>query len=237
MNLKGKKNFQCLTALDDLDYIPLDSISEDILYRSVKESLEQVGKAYSKAVIDHICRINRLSEREILTNCDLFEDSMYRLFGHGAVSIINKVKVLALRRSLIEHKSNLTIPEIVDPALTINDVLNEIRRIEALDFVHKMASHNHIALLYSHRDSLIKILSEYFSPKDAPKALLSENPDNYSHLNLTSSISYKDLFGPITGPLREDAVFKLQNWINSISTGGKDPISARGLQKMTQHGG
>ncbi len=153
MNLKGKKNFQCLTALDDLDYIPLDSISDDILYRSIKESLEQVGKAYSKAVIDHICRINRLSEREILTNCDLFEDSMYRLFGHGAVSIINKVKVLALRHSLMEHKSNLTIPEIVDPALTINDVLNEIRRIEALDFVHKMASHNHIALLYSHRDS------------------------------------------------------------------------------------
>ena len=118
MNLKGKKNFQCLTALDDLDYIPLDSISDDILYHSVKESLEQVGKAYSKAVIDHICRINRLSETEILTNCDLFEDSMYRLFGHGAVSIINKVKVLALRRSLIEHKSILTIPEIVDPALT-----------------------------------------------------------------------------------------------------------------------
>jgi len=59
----------------------------------------------------------------------------------------------------MEHKSNLTIPEIVDPALTINDVLNEIRRVEALDFVHKMASH-HIALLYSHMDSLMKILSE-----------------------------------------------------------------------------
>lgn len=180
MNLKGGKNFRCLTVLDDLDYIPLYSISDDILYRSIKESLEQVGKAYSKAVIDHICRINRLSEREILTNYDLFDDSMYRLFGHGAVSIINKVKVLALRYSLLEHKSNLTISEIVDPALTINDVLNEIRRIEALDFVHKMASHNHIALLYTHQDSLIKIISEYFSPKDAPKAHLSENIDNFS---------------------------------------------------------
>ena len=97
MNLKGGEKFSVPNGLDDLDYIPLDSISDDILYRSIKESLEQVGKAYSKAVIDHICRINRLSEREILTNCDLFEDSMYRLFGHGAVSIINKVKVLALR--------------------------------------------------------------------------------------------------------------------------------------------
>ena len=84
-----------------------------------------------------------------------------------------------------------------------------------------MASHNHIALLYAHQDSLIKILSEYFSSKDAPKALLSENPDNFSHLNLTSSISYKDLFGPITGPLKEDAVFKLHNWISSIGTSSK----------------
>jgi hypothetical protein len=84
-----------------------------------------------------------------------------------------------------------------------------------------MASHNHIALLYTHQDSLIKILSEYFSPKDAPKALLSENPGNFSHLNLTSSISYKDLFGPITSPLKEDAVFKLHNWISTISTTSK----------------
>ena len=72
-----------------------------------------------------------MSEREILTNYDLFEDSMYRLFGHGAVSITNKVKVLAMRHSLMDHKSSLTIPEIVDPALTINDILNEIRLIEA----------------------------------------------------------------------------------------------------------
>jgi len=137
----------------------------------------------------------------------------------------------------MEHKSNLTIPEIVDPALTINDVLNEIRRVEALDFVHKMASHNHIALLYSHRDSLMKILSEYFIPNDTPKALLSENPGSYSHLDLTNSISYNELFGPMTGPLKEEAVFRLQNWNSSISTAVKDPISAHGLQKMTQHGG
>ena len=105
--------------------------------------------------------------------------------------------------------------------VTINNVLNEIRRIEALDFVHKMASYNRIALLYAHKDSLIKILTEYFSPKDAPKALLSENPDNFSHLNITSSISYKELFGPITCPLKEDAVFKLHNWISTKVLGSK----------------
>ena len=71
-----KNSSQCLTLLDDLEYFALDSISDDILYRSIKVSLEAVGKTYAKAVIDHICHINRLSEREILTNCELFEDSM-----------------------------------------------------------------------------------------------------------------------------------------------------------------
>ena len=66
-----KNSSQCMTLLDDLEDFALDSISDDILYRSIKVSLEAVGKTYAKAVIDHICHINRLSEREILTNCEL----------------------------------------------------------------------------------------------------------------------------------------------------------------------
>ncbi|MGB8152475.1 MAG: hypothetical protein WCF97_01005 [Nitrososphaeraceae archaeon] len=222
-----KNSSQCLTLLDDLEYFALDSISDDILYRSIKVSLEAVGKTYAKAVIDHICHINRLSEREILTNCELFEDSMYRLFGRGAQSVINKVKVVALRYALTEQKSNLTVPEILDPSLTINDVLKEIRSIEALDFVHKMSSYNHIAYLYSSKVSLSKILSEYFSPRDAPKALLSENPMDYVLFDLSSSISYKELFGPINAPIKEDVITKMRNWIDGIRANNKSDTSTR----------
>ena len=222
-----KNSSQCLTLLDDLQYFALDSISEDILHRSIKVSLEAVGKTYAKAVIDHICAINRLSEKEILTNCDLFEDSMYRLFGRGAQSVINKVKVSALRYALMEQKSNLTIPQILDPSLTINDVLKEIRNIEALDFVHKMASYNHIAYLYSNKVSLSKILSEYFSPQDSPKALLTENPKDYALFDLSSSISYKELFGPITAPIKENAIAKMRKWIDGIRMTNKSDTSAR----------
>jgi hypothetical protein len=227
VNPNRSKNFQCLTVLGDLDFFPLDSISENILYRSIKQSLEQVGIAYSKAVINHICNLNRLSEREILTNCDLFEDSMYKLFGHGAVSVINKVKVLTLRTALMEQKSDLTVTEIPAPSLTINDVLNEIRRIEALDFVRKMASYNHLALLYSKKDFLNEVLSEYFSHKDAPKALLSEDPDNHIHLDLTSSISYEELFGIIKGEVGEDAFIKMRNWIEQVRTTHKSKLPIR----------
>jgi hypothetical protein len=218
---------QCLTLLDDLQYFALDSISDEILYRSIKAALESVGKAYAKAVIAQICTINRLSEREILTNCDLFQDSMYRLFGRGAEPVINKVKATALRYALMEQKTNLTVPEILDPLLTINDVLKEIRSIEALDFVHKMSSYNHIAYLYTNKYSVSKILSEYFSPKDTPKGLLTENPKDYALFNLSSSISYKELFGPITGPIKEDSIAKLRGWIDTLRHTNKSNTSTR----------
>jgi hypothetical protein len=222
-----KNSSQCLTLLDDLDYFALSSISDDILYRSIKVSLEAIGKTYAKAVIEHICKINGLSEREILTNCDLFEDSMYRLFGRGAQSVINKVKVMVLRYSVTEQKSNLTVPEILDPSLTINDVLKEIRSVEALDFVHKMSSHNHFAYLYSNKGSLRKILSEYFSPRDAPKALLTEKPNVHVLFDHFSSISYKELFGPITAPIKEHTIAKMREWIDGIRATNKSNTSTR----------
>ena len=216
-----------MTLLDDLQYFALDSISDQILYRSIKAALEGIGKAYAKAVIEHICIFNRLSEREILTNCDLFQDSMYRLFGRGAESIINKVKVLCLRYALMEEKSNLSVPEILDPSLTINDVINEIRSIEALDFVHKMSSYNHIAYLYTNKCSVSKVLSEFFSPPSVPKALLTENPKDYLLFDLSSTISYKELFGPITGPIKEDVIAKMRQWIDKIRQTNNSNTSTR----------
>ncbi len=115
----------------------------------------------------------------------------------------------------------------MDPSLTINDVLNEIRSIEALDFVHKMAAYSHIAYLYSNKVSLSKILSEYFSPKDTPRALLSENPKDYFLFNLSSAISYKELLGGVTGPIKEDGIIKVRDWINKIRSTNKSNIATR----------
>ncbi len=190
LTMNFKKTFHCLSLLDDLEYFALDSKSEEILHRSIKEALSQVGKAYAKATIDNICKLNRLSENEVLTNCDLFEDSLYKLYGRGALVIINKVKVSAMRHAIMEHKLNFTIPEILDPSLTISGVLKEIRRVEALDFIQKMSSYNHIAYLYSTKDSLNQVLAEFFTPGNSPCALLSENPHAYANLNLPAVTSY-----------------------------------------------
>jgi hypothetical protein len=217
-NTRNTRTTQFLKTLDDLDFVPYDSIAENVLYQSIKRCLEQVGIAYSKAVINHICNLKGLSEREILTNCDLFEDAMYRLFGHGAVSVINKVKAVALRTALMEGRSDFTVSEILNPSLTLTDVLSEIRRVEALNFVRKMASYNHIAFLYSKKESLDKMLSVYFKEADGPTAILSEKPGNYTNLNLSGSISHRDLFSTPCTHNSEEPINKLRNWLGQLSS-------------------
>ena len=218
MTPHSPQTLQFLKTMDDLDFVPYDSIAENVLYHSIKQSLEQVGIAYSKAIITHMCNLKCLSEREILTNCDLFEDAMYRLFGHGAISIINKVKAIALATAVMENRSNLTVSEILNPSLTINDVLNEIRRIEALNFVHKMSSYNHIAFLYTKKESLDKILSAYFGKSNSPTVILSEDTDRYANLNISRSISYGELFPTPCTKLEEEPMKRLQNWLGQLKS-------------------
>lgn len=201
--------------------LSLSNLAEIILYNSIKKTLEEVGVAYSKAVIDHICKFKGLSEREILTNCDLFEDSMYRLFGHGAMSIISRVKVAALRTSVMENKSDLTVPQILDPSLTLSDILMEIRRVEALNFIAKMSSYSHIAFLYSREDSLNKLLAEYLSPKDSQRILISETPEKYNYLELSASASYEELFKEAPDCSKEYVVSKIKDWMSKVGKVGE----------------
>lgn len=85
-------------VLDELGYFPLSSKAEEILYDVAKKSIERLGESASKALLDHICSINGLSEKELLTNYDLFEKSLYRVLRKGAAVIF-----LDIRRELLVH--------------------------------------------------------------------------------------------------------------------------------------
>lgn len=59
------------------------------------------------------------------------------------------------------------------------------------------------------------------------RLFLSENPKDYVLFDLSSSISYKELFGPITIPVKEDALAKMQGWIDGICATNKSNTSTR----------
>jgi hypothetical protein len=203
-------------VLDELGYFPLSSKAEEILYDVAKKSIERLGESASKALLDHICSINGLSEKELLTNYDLFEKSLYRVLRKGAEVILRDLK-----RELLVHAvlidPNITISDIRNPRLAVGDILKRIRAVETLDFVRKIPSHTHIAFLYRNENSKADILAAFFDTKitgKATKGLLSSNKPTNDEL---SFMSYKEL---LQEPPREYEVVakRLADWIAKLNT-------------------
>jgi len=183
---------QYSNVLDELGYFPQSSKAEAILFDAAKKSIDRLGESASRALLDHICSINELLEKELLTNYDLFEKSLYRVLRKGAAVIF-----LDIRRELLVHAvlidPNITISDIRNPRLAISDILKHIRAVETLEFVRKIPSHTHIAFLYADENSKDDILAAFFDTKitsKATKGLLSSNKPINDDL---SYMSYKEL--------------------------------------------
>jgi hypothetical protein len=207
---------QYSNVLDELGYFQLSSKAEAILYDAAKKSIERLGESASKALLDHICSINGLSEKEILTNYDLFEKSLYKVLRKGAEVILHYLKRELLVQAILIDP-NITISDIRNPRLAVGDILKRIRVVEALEFVRKIPSHTHIAFLYRDENSKDDILAAFFDTKitgKATKGLLSSNKPTNDEL---SFMSYKEL---LQEPPREYEVVakRLDDWIAKLNT-------------------
>ena len=207
-----------LNVLDELGYFPLSSKTEEILYDAARKSIERLGESASKALLDHICSINGLSEKELLTNYDLFEKSIHRVLRKGAEVILRDLKrELLVQVVLIDP--NITIGDIRNPLLAVGDILKRIRVVETLEFVRKIPLHKHIAFLYINENSKADILAAFFDTKitgKATKALLSSNKPTKDDL---SYMSYEEL---LQEPREYEVVAnRLADWIAKLNPGNK----------------
>jgi len=173
----------------------MSSKTEQIIYDEAKKSVEQLGESASKVLLDHICSINGLSEKELLTNYDLFEKLLHRVLKEGADIILQNIK-----RKLLVHAvlidPNITIRDIRDPRLTVDDILKRLRAVETLEFVRKIPSHEHIAFLYRDENSKDAMLAAFFDTKIIGKTSMglfsTKRPANQlSHVN--NIMLYQDL--------------------------------------------
>jgi hypothetical protein len=111
--------FRCLSLLDKLGYYPIRANNDRLLYASIKDSLEQMGKSYSGALIRNMCSLYGLSENELFSNYDLFKKMLYTILGEGeANGIIASIKKELLARAIL-NGSSLTIREMTNPALLL----------------------------------------------------------------------------------------------------------------------
>jgi hypothetical protein len=214
-----KQTFRCLSILDKLGYFSVPSNVDKILYKSISDSLEQIGKSFSKALVHNMCSLHGLSENELFTNYDLFEKTLHSTIGEGASSrILNEIKKELFSHAILLNGSSLTARDILRPELTINDILKNTAEREILKFVSEIPAHEHILFLYRNESSKDELLSTFFNPAktaNIPTCLLSVKPRDG---NLVSNnILYDELFEEFSsGADKEELSKKLYDWISNL---------------------
>ena len=184
------------SILDDLGYFQISSKAEQALHDGAKNSIAFLGENASKDLLDQICSINGFSEAELLMNYDLLKKSLYKVLGKGAEVILSNLKrELLVQVVLIDP--NITISEIRDPRLGVGDILKRIHAVEAVEFVRKIPSHSHIALLYTNDNSKDKMLAAFFETMitcNASKGLFSYKKPVNDYLSCTNDVMlYEEL--------------------------------------------
>jgi len=114
--------------LDALGYIPITSDASQLLHTSIKRALERnFDQQFATILVEKLCSVTGLTENELLTNYDLFEKSLYSLLDSRKFLeiVLQWVKIEMLTESILKD-SNITVEQILDPKLTINDILLQV---------------------------------------------------------------------------------------------------------------
>lgn len=212
------------SILDELGYFPIFSKGDEILYNAAKKSIHRLGESASKALLDHICSIYGLSEKELLTNYDLFEKSLYRVLKKGAEVILHDLKTELLVQAVLLDPS-ITISDIRNPRLAISDILQRINTTETLELVRKIPSRKHIAFLYKSESSKDKLLAAFFDMNNmaglASRGLLRfKKPTNDDGLHYVNNIMlYEEL---LHEPRESELVTRrVADWIAKLNSSNK----------------
>jgi hypothetical protein len=175
--------------LDGLGYLPIASKVDSMIYTSVIDSINILGKSFSKALVYNICKFYRLSEYELLTNYSLFESSLFKILGKKANSIITRIRKDILIKAVLLDPS-ITKGDILNSSLTINDIIFRMRLVEISALIQGVLTHSsHILFLYDDLDNKRKILSAFFDSHkiNDTKNILYPSRCSSKHQGLVSS--------------------------------------------------
>lgn len=211
-------------TLDELGYIPVNFKEDDILYESIIKSFESLGKSTCNAILNHMCSVCGLSERELLTNYELFEDVLCSVFGRIGERLLDIIKRELLLNAVSSNRCNLTASEILDPSLKIRTILKDIQASEITEFL-KSSSMSHIAFLYKSKADQEKILSRLIIlPKkvSGPLPNLSEKSFDISN---SLNVLYNALLDQNSSVKNNEDFKKLSNCLNITNSENRAAVS------------
>jgi hypothetical protein len=217
-----------LTVLDKLGYVPLPSKAEHIVSESIKKSFESLfGQAATIVVLNNLSSLYGLSEKELTTNYDIFEKSLYKISSYGAKIILGYLKKEILIEAVeSSFASEITEQDIVNPDVRIEDIIKKINYYEITEFVHRIPSSMHIVFVYKNEDTKYKVLDAFFckshTHQDTTAASNAETSTLIGRLicnkqtkcgYITDRLYYEDLSDIDKSQIAKE----IWNWINSFN--------------------
>jgi hypothetical protein len=227
-------NSCCLHILDALGYIPVPSKAEQIVYESVKKSFRCLfGHQTTDVILNHLSSVYGLSEKELITNYDIFETSLYKISDYAAKVVLKYIRKEVLVEALISQAdSEITEEDILNPSLGIADIIKKIGYDEITKFVQTIPAGEHIVFIYEKEDTKDKLLSAFFdhdcsssfsNTQIISRALLSSKQTKFDFI---SNILYYDYLLTIE---KSKVIKNVSNWIKnwSISISKNSSISKK----------
>ena len=218
-------NSHCLTILDELGYIPVPSKAENIVSDSIKKSFESLfGKEATVSILNHLTSLYGLSEKELTTNYDIFEKSLYIISNYAAKILLKYIKKEILIETVAQFPTAITEHDILDPVTRIEDIVKKISNEEIIEFIHTIQAGEHLIFIYEREDSKDKVLSAFFDDAYSiangqimSRGLISSEKTRFDYI--ANILYYDDLLAAEVEQPEQIKIIceRIKNWFVGIS--------------------
>ncbi len=158
MYSKNPVNEKLINLIENSGFIYRNQTTDIVVKDIVLNVLNRIGKSYSKALIYQICSLYGLSQNELLSNYELFENSLTRVLGKTGYPIILRIKK-ELLKYLIMNKFEINIKDILDPSFNVPHIIDKLSESYNYQLISENLNNNkrnHMILLSNNDDKHIK---------------------------------------------------------------------------------
>jgi len=155
---KNPVNEKLINLIENSGFIYRNQTTDIVVKDIVLNVLNKIGKSYSKALIYQICSLYGLSQNELLSNYELFENSLTRVLGKTGYPIILRIKK-ELLKYLIMNKFEIKIKDILDPSFNVPHIIDKLSESYNYQLISENLTNNkqnHMILLSNNDDKHIK---------------------------------------------------------------------------------
>lgn len=155
MYSKNFLNEKLINLLENNGFIYKNQKTDVVVRDIIINVLNRIGKSYSKALIYQICSLYGLSQNELLSNYELFENSLTKILGKTGYPIILRIKK-ELLKYLILNKFEISTKDILDPSFNVPKIIDKLSESYNYQLIFENLNNNkrnHMILLSSNYDT------------------------------------------------------------------------------------